>query len=185
MVESRSVRSFTTNALPGFRSLPNSSIAPSLNSSTGSRTGFSRPTQDESWDPLFWCTRLLRQHTSSLSGADYLFHPSPGRDSKHSRQPVICLVISPNYCLDPRKCRVEEKWVSAMESRHHGGAYAMGPRIPVRRHEVMSTTTSTLGFRVPSRVLAARAEETTRECEDCTLPIGASTTTLAIVLGVW
>ncbi|KAL2143891.1 hypothetical protein VTI28DRAFT_9879 [Corynascus sepedonium] len=71
-----------------------------------------------------------------------------------------------------------------MESRHHGGAYAMGPRIPVRRHEVMSTTTSTLGFRVPSRVLAARAEETTRECEDCTLPIGASTTTLAIVLGV-
>lgn len=72
-----------------------------------------------------------------------------------------------------------------MESRYVRGAYAMGPRIQSQRREAVRTTTSTLGFKVPSRVLAARAEET--ECTDpqfCTKPVGASTTTLAIVLGI-
>ncbi|KAK4042267.1 hypothetical protein C8A01DRAFT_14086 [Parachaetomium inaequale] len=73
-----------------------------------------------------------------------------------------------------------------MESRFVGGAYAMGSRVPVRRRDAVSTTTSSLGFQVPSRILAARAEKTT-ECTDpqfCTKPVGASTMTLAIVLGV-
>lgn len=74
-----------------------------------------------------------------------------------------------------------------MESGFVGGAYAMGSRVPVRRREYVATTTSSLGFKVPSRVLAARAESTT-ECPDpqfCKKPVGASTMTLAIVLGVW
>ncbi|KAH6621012.1 hypothetical protein B0J18DRAFT_214235 [Chaetomium sp. MPI-SDFR-AT-0129] len=72
-----------------------------------------------------------------------------------------------------------------MESRYVRGAYAMGPRIQAQRREVVRTTTSTLGFKVPSRILAVRAEET--DCTDpqfCTKPVGASTSTLAIVLGI-
>jgi hypothetical protein len=74
-----------------------------------------------------------------------------------------------------------------MEGRFVGGAYAMGSRVPVRRRDAVSTTTSSLGFKVPSRVLASRAEKTT-ECSDphfCTKPITANTMTLAIVLGIW
>jgi hypothetical protein len=74
-----------------------------------------------------------------------------------------------------------------MESGFIGGAYAMGSRVPVRRRDNVGTTTSSLGFRVPSRILTARAEATT-ECKDpqfCTKPVGASTMTLAIALGVW
>jgi hypothetical protein len=74
-----------------------------------------------------------------------------------------------------------------MESGFTGGAYAMASRVPVRRREYVATTTSSLGFKVPSRVLDARAESTT-DCPDpqfCKKPVGASTMTLAIVLGVW
>ena len=73
-----------------------------------------------------------------------------------------------------------------MESRFVGGAYAMGSRVPVRRRDAVSTTMSSLGFKVPTRILAARAEKT--ECTDpqfCTKPMGASSMTIAIVLGVW
>ncbi|AEO61624.1 hypothetical protein MYCTH_2311961 [Thermothelomyces thermophilus ATCC 42464] len=73
-----------------------------------------------------------------------------------------------------------------MEGRYVESAYAMGPRIPVRRRAAISTTVSTLGFRVPSRILVARADSD--ECKNpngCTKPIGASTTTIAIVLGIF
>ncbi|KAL2160042.1 hypothetical protein VTH06DRAFT_1697 [Thermothelomyces fergusii] len=72
-----------------------------------------------------------------------------------------------------------------MEGRYVEGAYAMGPRIPVRRRDAIETGVSTLGFRIPSRVLVGRSDSD--ECKNpngCTKPIGASTTTIAIVLGI-
>lgn len=71
-----------------------------------------------------------------------------------------------------------------MDGRYVEGAYAMAPRIPVRRRDAIGTTVSTLGFRVPSRVLVARDDEECKNPNGCTKPIGASTTTLAIVLGI-
>ncbi|KAK4236165.1 hypothetical protein C8A03DRAFT_17176 [Achaetomium macrosporum] len=73
-----------------------------------------------------------------------------------------------------------------MEDGPVGITYAMGPRIPpVRMLAKRGTMTSTLGFKVPSRALAARAQKTT-ECTDpqlCEKPVGNSMT-LPIVLGV-
>ncbi|KXX77660.1 hypothetical protein MMYC01_205409 [Madurella mycetomatis] len=74
-----------------------------------------------------------------------------------------------------------------MESGFSGRIYAMGPRVPaVRTRNLMRTTSSTLGFRVPAPVLVARAEETT-ECTDarlCEKPVGSSSMTIPIVLGI-
>jgi hypothetical protein len=74
-----------------------------------------------------------------------------------------------------------------MEDGHVGATYAMGPRVPpVRMRAKRGTMTSTLGFKVPSRALAARAEKTT-PCTDpqfCEKPVGQSMT-LPIILGVW
>ncbi|KAL2131965.1 hypothetical protein VTI74DRAFT_4392 [Chaetomium olivicolor] len=74
-----------------------------------------------------------------------------------------------------------------MDNGFNGGAYAMGPRIPLKALNDMGTMTSTLGFKVPSRVLIARAEETTNECTDarsCEKPVGASSLTVPITLGI-
>lgn len=74
-----------------------------------------------------------------------------------------------------------------MESGFSGRVYAMGPRVPaVGARNLMRTTSSTLGFRVPAPVLVARAEETT-ECTDarlCEKPVGSSSMTIPIVLGI-
>ncbi|KAL2021140.1 hypothetical protein VTK56DRAFT_7446 [Thermocarpiscus australiensis] len=74
-----------------------------------------------------------------------------------------------------------------MEKHLGGSLYVMGPRIPqVRRRDTMGTTTSVLGFKVPSPVVAARAETST-ECTDprlCEKPVGSSSMTLPIALGV-
>lgn len=78
-----------------------------------------------------------------------------------------------------------------MENGYAGGAYAMGPRIPLaRKRDTMGTMTSTLGFKVPSRVLAARATATeTVDCNAhpnlCEKPVGSSSLTLPVALGVW
>lgn len=77
-----------------------------------------------------------------------------------------------------------------MENGFVGGVYAMGPRVPLlkpRGSMGTMTMTSTLGFKVPSPVLAAR-EATTTACTDsrlCEKPVGGSSMTLPIVLGVW
>lgn len=77
-----------------------------------------------------------------------------------------------------------------MENGYAGGAYAMGPRIPLaRKRDTMGTMTSTLGFKVPSRVLAARATATeTVDCNAhpnlCEKPVGSSSLTLPVALGV-
>lgn len=64
----------------------------------------------------------------------------------------------------------------------------MGPRVPpakVRRN--LDTMTSTLGFKVPARGLVVRADKG-EDCTDprlCEKPVGSSSLTLPIVLGVW
>lgn len=77
-----------------------------------------------------------------------------------------------------------------MEGGFHGHAvYAMGPRVPdLSRRGEPQLETSTFGFKVPSRVIAARAAATTTECLDarlCEKPVGSSSMTLPIALGVW
>ncbi len=70
-----------------------------------------------------------------------------------------------------------------------GGAYAMGPRVPpARKRDLAGSMTSSLGFRVPSPVVAARAATTTADCSvpgACEKPVGGSSLTLPIALGVW
>lgn len=74
-----------------------------------------------------------------------------------------------------------------MENGFEGRLYVLGPRVPaVKPRDTMMTTSSTLGFKVPSPILAARAEHST-ECPDprlCEKPIGSSSMTLPIALGV-
>ncbi|KAK3387064.1 hypothetical protein B0H63DRAFT_147960 [Podospora didyma] len=70
-----------------------------------------------------------------------------------------------------------------------GHVYGMGPRIPAvkAREALKKMGTSTLGYRIPTRVLAARAAATTTECTDkqlCEKPAGSSSMGLAIGLGV-
>ena len=76
-----------------------------------------------------------------------------------------------------------------MESGFVGGVYALGPRVPpARKRDAANTVTSTPGFRAPSRILAARAQTTTADCSDpsaCEKPVGGSSLTLPIALGVW
>ncbi|KAK4101464.1 hypothetical protein N658DRAFT_425801 [Parathielavia hyrcaniae] len=63
----------------------------------------------------------------------------------------------------------------------------MGSRIPlVRARDTADTVTPTVGFRVPSRIVVARAATTSACANDneCEKPVGGSSTTLAIVLGV-
>lgn len=73
-----------------------------------------------------------------------------------------------------------------MENGFGGNAYAMGPRVPlVKARDTMGTITSSLGFRVPSPVLARRAAATTEDCTDarlCEKPVGSMT--IPIALGV-
>ncbi|KAK4157460.1 hypothetical protein C8A00DRAFT_29608 [Chaetomidium leptoderma] len=74
-----------------------------------------------------------------------------------------------------------------MENGLVRNVYAMGPRVPlVKARDTAGTMTSTLGFKVPSRVVAARAE-TTSECTDarmCEKPAASKSLTLPIVLGL-
>lgn len=73
-----------------------------------------------------------------------------------------------------------------MENGIDGMLYAMGPRVPLARRDRMGTMTSTLGFKVPSPILAPRAQAT-EECTDprlCEKPVGSSSLTLPIALGV-
>jgi hypothetical protein len=83
---------------------------------------------------------------------------------------------------------VEDFRVFAMENGFAGGVYAMGPRIPpVNLRRDLGTMTSTLGFKVPAGSLIARADKG-EECTDarlCEKPVGSSSLTLPIVLGVW
>ncbi|KAK3989836.1 hypothetical protein QBC44DRAFT_78671 [Cladorrhinum sp. PSN332] len=76
-----------------------------------------------------------------------------------------------------------------MEGGYHGQVvYGMGPRVPdLSKRGEPQLETSTFGFKVPSRILSARAEST--ECTDptgrlCEKPIGSSSMTLPIALGV-
>lgn len=52
----------------------------------------------------------------------------------------------------------------------------------------INTVTSTLGFRVPTRIISARAQESTTECTDartCEKPVGSNSLALPVGLGVW
>ncbi|KAL1838332.1 hypothetical protein VTJ49DRAFT_2793 [Mycothermus thermophilus] len=75
-----------------------------------------------------------------------------------------------------------------MGNEYVGNPYAMGPRVPaVRARDSLDMATSTLDFRVPSRVIVPRAAQTTEDCSDprmCEKPVGSSGMTIAIVLGV-
>ncbi len=77
-----------------------------------------------------------------------------------------------------------------MESGFDGVVYAMGPRVPMVKRDIpaMNTVTSTLGFRVPTRIITARAQASTTECTDartCEKPVGSSSLALPVGLGVW
>lgn len=65
-----------------------------------------------------------------------------------------------------------------------GNVFAMGPRVPsVRARDTIGTMPSSLGFRVP--IIAARAED--EKCTDarmCEKPVGGSSMTIPIALGV-
>jgi hypothetical protein len=81
---------------------------------------------------------------------------------------------------------VEDCRVFAMENGFAGGVYAMGSRVPlVRKRDTAGTMTQTLGSRVPSRVVAARSEETCTDARMCQKPVSADSLTLPIALGVW
>ncbi|KAK4130854.1 hypothetical protein BT67DRAFT_389786 [Trichocladium antarcticum] len=75
-----------------------------------------------------------------------------------------------------------------MENGFGGNAYAMGPRVPlVKARDTMGTITSSLGFRVPSPVLARRAAATTEDCTDarlCEKPVGSMTIPIALGVGI-
>lgn len=72
-----------------------------------------------------------------------------------------------------------------MENGLDGRVYALGPRIPPARPRVqVRTMTSTLGFRVPSPILVARAEEDCPDPRLCEKPVSSSSLTLPIALGV-
>ncbi|KAJ4306870.1 hypothetical protein N0V88_000242 [Collariella sp. IMI 366227] len=74
-----------------------------------------------------------------------------------------------------------------MENGFVGGAYAMGSRVPLKARNNVRTMTSTLGFRVPSPIMVTRAEKTTEECTDarmCEKPVGGSSLTVPVTLGV-
>lgn len=69
-----------------------------------------------------------------------------------------------------------------------GQLYPMGPRVPglEKRGLAVEMPTPISGIKFPRAVLAARAEET--DCPDprlCQKPVGSSSMTLPIVLGVW
>jgi hypothetical protein len=75
-----------------------------------------------------------------------------------------------------------------MENGFGGNVYAMGSRVPLvkaRDTHTMDTVTSSLGFKVPSPVLAARSTETA----DCTVasmcekPVGSMTIPIALGVG--
>lgn len=73
-----------------------------------------------------------------------------------------------------------------MENGFAGGVYAMGPRVPLlRTRDTVDTMTSTLDSRVPSRVLAARADETCSDPRMCEKPVGSESLGVPIALGVW
>lgn len=81
---------------------------------------------------------------------------------------------------------MEDYRVSAMENGLAGNVYAMGPRVPlVRKRDTMGTMTVSLGSRVPSRVLAARSQESCSDPRMCEKPVSAESLSLPIALGVW
>ncbi|KAL2257125.1 hypothetical protein VTK26DRAFT_631 [Humicola hyalothermophila] len=74
-----------------------------------------------------------------------------------------------------------------MDHGFDGTVYAMGPRVPsVTPRDRIATMTPTFGLEGPSPILAARAE-TSEDCSDprlCEKPVGSSSLTLPIALGV-
>ena len=71
--------------------------------------------------------------------------------------------------------------------------YGLGRRIPVvRRHGSMGIGSATLGSRIPTPVLVARAVVSSSDGKDCVAnpnlcekPVGGSQLTVPIVLGLW
>ncbi|KAK0634936.1 hypothetical protein B0T17DRAFT_502530 [Bombardia bombarda] len=75
-----------------------------------------------------------------------------------------------------------------MEDGIGGRIYAMGPRVPlIKARDTPEMGTITVGSSIPSRTLFGRAAATTTECLQanlCEKPVGGSSMTVAIALGV-